>query len=152
MAMRVELVCEGYKPLEMPVNHYPMHPYAERLNCIYADSITGERFVFNQGPTIVNSVLSWKCVSREFANSYEYFLLNVIEMGLKPFCIITPSHADFGLGMGVAIPEARYNGNASLKQLIKPSGTNGIFCDIELPYMFVRPDNYMFAGLNDASH
>jgi len=115
-----------------------MYPHSERLNHISADSMTGERFVMDYGPTRVNASISWKCISYGVANSYEAFLLNITGMGLKPFAIKTPAHNDFGLGMGVEIPAAFYNGPANLKEIITPNGANGMFYDIELPYMFVK--------------
>jgi hypothetical protein len=137
MALRVSVNCEG-STLEFPANPYPMYPAAERLNYISIDTAGGEQFVVNIGPTRVNASLSFKCVSYEFAREYEKFLLEKIQLGLKPFDISCPSYFDLGSGKGVDISNVYYNGPASLGNIIKPSGSNGLFYDIELPYMFVR--------------
>jgi hypothetical protein len=137
MALRVSVNCED-STLEFPANPYPMYPAAERVNYTSIDTAGGEQFVVNIGPTRVSASLSFKCVSYEFARKYENFLLNIIQLGLKPFTIICPEYIDFGRGKGMKIDNAYYNGPANLGSVIKPSGSNGIFYDLELPYFFVR--------------
>jgi hypothetical protein len=137
MVMRVSLVCGDYS-LDIPANAYSMWAHAERLNHVSADSMTGERFSVDLGPTRVSSVISWRCVHYTIAKLYEDFLLKKIRMGLNPFTIITPAHDDFGYGKGIAIPNAYYNGPANTRQIIQPNGSSGMYYDIELPYMFIR--------------
>jgi len=139
MALRVKLVCNGYE-LEIPANPYPMYPYIERLNNIALDSATGERYVFNPGPTRVNTAIFWNAIDYGTVTKYEDFLLNRAMLGLHPFKIVCPEYIDFGLGKGVDIDNAYYAGSATLKDIITPRGDAGLYYDIELPYMFVRED------------
>ena len=139
MALRAKLICNGYE-LEVPSNPYPMYPFAERLNCVYLDSATGERHVFNYGPTRINAAITWNAVHYNTVKAYEEFLLNRAKLGLLPFKIICPHYIDFGKGLGVNIEEAYYAGPSALKGIITPRGDAGLYYDIELPYMFVRED------------
>ncbi len=135
--MRVSLICDGYS-LEIPANAYAMWPHAERLNHISADAMTGERFSVDLGPTRVNSSISWRCIDYSTVKLYEEFLLQRVKMGLNPFAIMTPAHNDFGYGKGATVPNAFYNGPANTKEIIQPNSSNGMYYDIELPYMFIR--------------
>jgi len=139
MALRVMLVCNGHE-LEIPANPYPMYPHSERLNRISLASATGERYVFDYGPTRVNASITWNAIHYDVAKRYEDFLLNHARLGLRPFAIVCPEYIDFGLGLGVDIEEAFYAGPSALKDLITPRGDAGLYYDIELPYMFVRGD------------
>ena len=139
MALRVELKFEGYT-LEIPANPYPMYPWKERLNYISIDSATGERHVFNfdDGPTRVNSVISWKAIHYDKVKEYEDFIFNKIKFGLHPFEIVCPDYIDFGKGMGENIPSAYFAGSTDLKDIITPRDDAGLYYDIELPYMYVK--------------
>jgi len=135
--LRVKLICAGYPPLDIPANPYPMYPHAERLNHFSVDSATGDRYVFDYGPTRVSASIIWKAISYEVVKQYEDFLLKHIKLGLHPFEIVCPKYIDFGLGKGENIPAAYYAGPPNLKDIILPRDA-GLFYDIELPYMFVR--------------
>jgi hypothetical protein len=117
-----------------------MFPATERLNYNSIETASGEQFVVNIGPTRVSDTISFKCVSYEVAKKYENFLLNKIELGLKPFQILCPDYFDLGNGIGQPVLKAYYNGPANLGGIIKPSGSNGLFYDLELPYAYVRED------------
>ncbi len=137
MVIRASLVCNDYT-LEIPANAYAMWPHVERLNHISADAMTGERFSIDLGPTRVSASIEWRYVHYDIVKLYEDFLLTKARMGLTPFSIITPAHDDFGYGKGIAIPNAFYNGPTSTKEIIRPNSSNGMYYDIELPYMFIR--------------
>jgi hypothetical protein len=141
MALHAELIYDGFA-LKIPANPHNMHPTAERLNYVSVDTASGRPFTVNLGPTRVNSVVSWKCVSYSIAKAYEDFLLKKIRLGLRPFTIVCPDYLDFGYGKGMAIPGAYYSGPASLGDIIKPDGNSGLYYDIDLPYMFVREGDY----------
>jgi len=112
--------------------------HIEALNCAFLDSASGIRHVFVHGPYRVSASIEFKCLSYEFAHAYEEFILRRARLGSVPFKMSCPPHVDFGLGMGVGIPEAYYSGGASMKDIIKARGDSGLLFDIELPYMFVR--------------
>jgi hypothetical protein len=137
MAMRIGLNCKG-STIEFPANPCAIYPEVERLNCFSVNLADGSQFTINNGPTRVSASVSFKCVSYEFAKEYEDFLLNKIEMGIQSFNMYCPAYFDLGKGKGASIYPAYYNGPASLGRIIKPSGSNGMFYDLELPYMFVR--------------
>jgi len=139
MALRVKLIYNNYE-LEIPANPYPMYPHAERLNYVAVDSATGDKHVFNDGPTRISSSIIWKGISYEIVKKYEDFILNKIELGLHPFKITCPEYIDFGhsLGKGHDIEKAYYSGPPTLKDIISLRDEAGLFYDIELPYMFVR--------------
>ena len=138
MALRVTLEREGYTPLEIPVNPYPMYPYAEVLNSISVDSATGHRHVFADGPIRVNASIIFKNLDYEFVRKYEDFLLNAVQLGKFPFIIRCPEYIDFGNKKGIDIKAAYYAGPPTLKDIISLRDDAGLFYDIELPYMFVR--------------
>jgi hypothetical protein len=138
MKLRVVLVSyHGYR-LEIPSNPYPMYPHAERLNCVSIDSATGQRYVFDHGPTRVNASILFRSLSHEFVRQYEDFILNVAQLGKVNFGIECPDYIDFGLGKGKDIIFAYYAGPPTLKDIITPRDDAGLYYDIELPYMFVR--------------
>jgi len=137
MAFRAKLICNGSE-LEIPANPQRMHPYLEQLNYIALDSATGERYVFNHGPTRVNAAITWKAVHYDVVKAYEHFLLDIAKLGLCPFSIACPWYIDFGNGNGVDINNAYYAGPSNLEDIIAPRGEAGPYFDIELPYMFVR--------------
>ncbi|MDR0517200.1 MAG: hypothetical protein LBH25_09180 [Fibromonadaceae bacterium] len=139
MAQRVSLIY-GSATLEIPANPCPMYAAAERLNYVSVDAAGGEQFVVNCGPTRVNASVSFKCVSYEKMLAYEDFLLNKIKLGLKPFGMACPDYFDLGKGKGEDVENAHYSGPANLSGIIKPSGSNGMFYDLELPYTFVREE------------
>jgi hypothetical protein len=66
MALRVSLIHDGCKPLEIPANPYPMYPYVEVLNCASLDSATGHRHVFADGPVRVNASIAFKNLDHKF--------------------------------------------------------------------------------------
>jgi len=140
MALRVSLAVEGYEPLEIPANPYPMYPYVECLNYVALDSATGHRHVFASGPIRVNASIEFKGLEHSFVRKYENFLLRIAKLGQVPFKIICPEYIDFGLKKGKDIPNAYYAGPPTLKDIIKPRDDAGLYYDIELPYMFVRGD------------
>jgi hypothetical protein len=117
-----------------------MYPHAERLNSISLDSATGQRHVFDYGPTRVNASIAWNAINYDVAKRYEDFLLIHARLGLNPFKIVCPYYIDFGKGMGADIAAAHYAGPPELKDIIVPRGDAGLYYDIELPYMFVRDD------------
>jgi hypothetical protein len=137
MALRAKLIYGDYQ-LEIPANPYPMYPWPERLNHISLDSATGERHIFDYGPTRVNASISWKAIHYNIIKEYENFLLNIVKFGLHPFVIICPDYIDFGNGIGVPIEYAHYAGSANLKDVISARDDSGLYYDMELPYMFVR--------------
>jgi len=139
MALRVCLLQPGYS-LEIPANPQAMYAHPERLNCVSVDAASGERFVVNLGPTRINASIKWEYVHYNDVKQYEHFLLHRAKMGAVPFLITCPAflRQDFGYGIGVAVPEAYYSGPAELKEIILPRGENGLYYDIELPYIFVR--------------
>jgi hypothetical protein len=137
MAERVTLTCREFSLL-IPANPYAVYPVAERLNYISIETASGEQVVVNIGPTRISASLAFKCVSYNFTQEYEEFLLKKMELGVHPITISCPDYFDLGLGKGVSVSNARYNGPPNLSGVIKPSGSNGLFYDIELPYMFVR--------------
>lgn len=139
MTMRVKLVCNGF-PFEVPSNPYPMYPHIERLNHVVNDSATGQRHVFNGGPTRVSSSIFFKAVHYNVAKAYENFLVYYAEFGKVPFKIECPDYIDFGKGMGVDIPAAYYSGPPTLKDVITLRDDAGLYYDLEIPYMFVRED------------
>jgi len=124
--------------LEIHANPYPMYPVAERLNYVSSDTAGGRPFTVNLGPTRVNASILWKCVDYQTAKGYEDFLLKGTKLGLHPFAIECPGYIDFGLGKGIGISSAYYSGPSNLGGIIKANGINGLYYDIELPYMFVR--------------
>ena len=152
MALRVTLVCTNWQ-FEIPANPYPMYPHAEQLNHVSLDAANGRRYVFNNGPTRINASIVWKCVDYETVQNYENFLLNYAKLGLNPFMIACPDYIDFGKGKGKNIGVIKYSesgpyifggayyaGSPKLKDVISPRGGDGMYYDIELPYMFVRDD------------
>ena len=140
MVLRVTIKCGEMEDLTIPSNPYPMYPYAERLNHISLESATGERHIFDHGPTRVNASIVWKAVHYNIVKKYEDFLLNHAKMGLHPFEIICPDYMDLGNEMGGNIERAYYAGSPNLKSVISPRGGDGMYYDIELPYMFVREE------------
>jgi len=136
--LRVTLECKGDRLL-IPANPYPMYPYVEVLNSVFLDSATGHRHVFTDGPVRVNASIVFKNLSHTFVKSYEDFLLNRAVLGLYPFKIECPKYIDFGNDEGVDIEEAYYSGSPNTKDIITPRDDAGLFYDIELPYIFVRP-------------
>ncbi|MDR2554160.1 MAG: hypothetical protein LBC64_01920 [Fibromonadaceae bacterium] len=145
MALRVRLISSG-NSLEIPANPYPMYPHVECLNSVAQDSATGHRHVFVHGPHRVNASIEFKNLSRAFVKRYEDFILNVLKLGQVPFTLECPPYIDFGLGMGVSIPVAYYSGPPTLKDIITTRDDAGLFYDIELPYMFVRPNEGVSDG------
>jgi len=137
MALRAKLVC-GLHELEIHALPNVMYPHAEQLNYVALDSATGERHVFNYGPTRVNASIIWQGVDYETAVGYEEFLMLWTKLGRYPFNIVCPEYIDFGMGKGVNICNAYYAGSPTTKDLITPRGEAGLYYDIELPYMFVR--------------
>jgi len=137
MALRVKLIYDSYE-LEIPANPYPMYPWPEQLNHISIDSATGERYVFDNGPTRVNASISWKAIHYDKVKEYEDFIFNKIKFGLHPFEIVCPDYIDFGRGKGQNIPTAYFAGSTDLKNIIAARDDAGLYYDIELPYMFVR--------------
>jgi hypothetical protein len=136
-SLRVELVSYGCR-LPMPGNPYPMYPHVERLNCVSIYSASGQRYVFNHGPTRVCASIFWKAIGYKTAKKYEDFLLGHAKMGQAAFGIQCPEYIDFGLGMGADIVFAQYAGPPTTKDIIIPRDDAGLFYDIELPYMFVK--------------
>lgn len=138
MGTRVTLICEGHGELEIPANPYPMYPHVEVLNTVTIDSATGLRHTFVGGPVRVNSSIFFKCLDHTFVRQYEYFLLNVVKLGTRPFKITCPEFIDFGLGKGNDINRAYYAGPPTLKDIITLHGDAGLLYDIELPYITLR--------------
>jgi len=139
MAMRVKLICDDTPDgsIEIPSNPYPMYPHAEILNYIALDAADGIRHVFFDGPERVNASIVWKYLDHDFVRSFERFLIDKAKLGAVSFEIVCPEYIDFGKGKGENIEKAYYAGPPTLKDIITPRD-NGLFYDIELPYMFVR--------------
>ncbi len=137
MAQFVKFTCGGYE-LEIPVNPQPSYPHPQRLNYLSMESSDGAIHAADNGPTKVAMELVWRFIDYSTAKAFETFFLTRTQLALKPFSIVCPSYIDLGLGIGVNISAAQYNGSESFRDLISPRDGAGLYYDIKLPFTFTR--------------
>jgi len=107
-----------------------------RKNQSEHELVDGSTIVYDAGPTWCHGVLVLKHASYSDGAALRAWIRDSIIFAFNRFTISAVSGADFGLGKGVVITNARYDGGSNMDgvfQYIAPDMYN-----IKFPYRFVR--------------
>lgn len=104
-----------------------------RINQSSVTSVTGKRIVFDNSNTILEGVIEIRLIRYEEAVQLRNFLANTIRFQRFKFDIIPESYDDLGLGQGVTIEAAEFNGGVSTEGVLTPFGKANKF-NLKLPY------------------
>jgi len=112
--------------------------WIERINQKSQRSVTGEFFTFDNSRSILRGFIEIRYITYNEAVALRDFITNTIRFGRFNFNIIPDSFVDLGLGEGVTIPSARYDGDLSTESIIKPIGKANKF-NVSFPYYYAIP-------------
>ncbi len=112
--------------------------WIERINQKSQRSVTGEFFTFDNSRSILRGLIEIRYITYNEAVALRDFITNTIRFGRFNFDIIPDSFVDLGLGEGVTIPSARYDGDLSTESIIKPIGKANKF-NVSFPYYYAIP-------------
>jgi len=107
--------------------------WKERINQKSQRSTTGEIFTFDNSRTILRGVLELRYVDKAEADALRDLITNTIRFGRFDFDIVPEAFNDLGLGDGVTITDARFDGDTTTQDVIKPIGKAYKF-NISFPY------------------
>ena len=110
--------------------------YKERINQFSQETGGGSVLVYDNSVTILKGTLQFRYVSDVEARAMENFIVNTIRFQRFLISLIPPDYVDLGLGLGVNLVGARYNGGATTQGIIEPVGKANKF-NINFPYRFV---------------
>lgn len=112
--------------------------WIERINQKSQRSITGEYFTFDNSRSILKGVIEIRYITYNESVALRNFIANTIRFGRFTFDIIPDTFVDLGLGEGVTIPSARYDGDISTEPVLSPIGKANKF-NVSFPYYFAIP-------------
>ena len=104
-----------------------------RTNQTSAVSITGKILTFDNSNSILEGVIEIRLVTYTQAVALRDYITNTIRFQRFQFDIIPESYDDLGLGQGVTITDAHFNGGQSTSGVITPFGKANKF-NIKFPY------------------
>ena len=107
--------------------------WLERTNQSTQTSSTGARFNYDNSRTILRGTIEIRYISKTDADLLRNFIVNTIRFGRFEFDIIADTFVDLGLGVGVQIPLANFDGDQSTEDIIKPIGKANKF-NVSFPY------------------
>ena len=107
--------------------------WLERTNQSTQTSSTGARFNYDNSRTILKGTIEIRYITKADADLLRNFIVNTARFGRFEFDIIANSFVDLGLGVGVQISLANYDGEQSTADIIKPIGKANKF-NVSFPY------------------
>lgn len=105
----------------------------ERANQKSQRSVTGQTFTFDNSRSILRGVIEIRYITKDEADQFRDFIANTVRFKRFLFDIIPESYDDVGLGPGVTLPAAEFDGGVSTNDIVKPIGKANKF-NISLPY------------------
>ena len=107
--------------------------WEERTNQSTQTSSTGARFNYDNSRTILRGTIEIRYITKADADLLRNFIVNTVRFGRFEFDIIADTFVDLGLGVGVTIPLANFDGGQSTEDIIKPIGKANKF-NVSFPY------------------
>ena len=104
-----------------------------RINQRTQTSMTGKRLTFDNSSTILEGVIEIRYITKVQADAIRNFITNTIRFTRFKFSIIPESYDDLGLGVGVTIDDAEFNGSFTTSGVITPFGKANKF-NLKFPY------------------
>lgn len=104
-----------------------------RTNQTTAESVTGKELTFDNSNSILEGVIEIRLVTYDQAVALRNYITNTIRFKRFQFDIIPEAWNDLGLGEGVTIEGATFNGGQTTEGIITPFGKANKF-NIKFPY------------------
>ena len=107
-----------------------------RLNHYHLETVDGTDITYDVGPTKTHGVIVMKNVSYADKVSLHDFILSGTRFAQRVFRINAIAGVDFGLGKGIVVENARWDGGNSTQGLFTGMAP-GVFT-VNFPYKFTR--------------
>lgn len=104
-----------------------------RINQRTQTSITGKRLTFDNSASILEGVIEIRYINKNQADQIRNFISNTIRFQRFKFDITPEAFDDLGLGVGVPILEAEFNGSTTTAGILTPFGKANKF-NLKFPY------------------
>lgn len=130
--MAIEPIIIGDVTINRGIEHTSRF-WKDRINQATQTSSTGARFNYDNSRTILRGTIELRYITKEEADNLRNFIVDTIRFGRFEFDIECPSYNDLGLGVGVDIPLALFDGGQSTEDIIKPIGKADKF-NVSFPY------------------
>jgi hypothetical protein len=132
--MALEPITIGNVTINRGIEHTSTF-WLERINQNTQVSSTGVRFNFDNSRSILRGIIEIRYITKAEADALRNFIVNTIRFGRFQFDIIPASYNDLGLGDGITIPLASYDGDFSTADIIKPIGKANKF-NVSFSYFY----------------
>ncbi len=107
--------------------------WKRRINQRSQTSMTGKRLVFDNSSTILEGVIEIRFLTKSQADQIRNFVADSIRFQRFNFDIIPEAWDDLGLGQGVTIEQAEFNGSTTTDGVVTPFGKANKF-NLSFPY------------------
>lgn len=107
--------------------------WKERINQKSQRSATGQIFTFDNSRTILRGVIEIRYITKAEADQFRDFISDTVRFSRFVFDIVPESYDDIGLGPGVTLSDAQFDGDPTTQDIVKPIGKANKF-NISLPY------------------
>ena len=126
------MITIGSVALDRLIEHSSVF-WLNRSNQKTQESVTGSFITFDNSRTVLEGVIEIRLVTYAQAVQLRDFITNTIRFKRFTFDIIPESYDDLGLGQGVTITAAYFNGGETTQGVIVPFGKANKF-NIKFPY------------------